>query len=248
MTTSGLHAAPGSASEHRSSTGTSTCDRQRILSIACVQARGLLRVRRQGLEPRTRGLRARTRWCRRGLAYAGGCRFRRSAPDGSVVACRLVLATCAAIEHRSSTAPGGRCSIGGRGGGVVMAAIGLPVSSTICTASALNCGLNLRRCSGMDRSSPVEEALSKILSTPQDPTTGVPGAGRDGPRRADPSGRPARRPNPRIPPRRLTSPLTDPIRQCSGKEQGAPGTARRDHPAQRVAARPARRDPRRSLR
>ena len=78
-------------------------------------------VRRQGLEPRTRGLRARTRWCRRGLAYAGGCRFRRSAPDGRVVACRLVLATCAATEHRSSTASDGRCSTGGRGGGVVMA-------------------------------------------------------------------------------------------------------------------------------
>jgi hypothetical protein len=29
----------------------------------------------------------------------------------------------------------------------------LPVSITICTASALNCGLNLRRCSGMNRSS-----------------------------------------------------------------------------------------------
>ena len=29
----------------------------KILSIACVQVRGLLRVRRQGLEPRTRGLR-----------------------------------------------------------------------------------------------------------------------------------------------------------------------------------------------
>jgi hypothetical protein len=32
-------------------------------------------------------------------------------------------------------------------------AIGLPVEITICTASALNCGLNLRRCSGMNRSS-----------------------------------------------------------------------------------------------
>src|SRR3954468_15320074 len=31
--------------------------------------------------------------------------------------------------------------------------MGLPVSITICTASALNCGLNLRRCSAMDRSS-----------------------------------------------------------------------------------------------
>ena len=56
MVTSGLHGAPIPANEHRSSTGTSTCDRQRILSIACVQVRGLLRVRRQGLEPRTRGL------------------------------------------------------------------------------------------------------------------------------------------------------------------------------------------------
>ncbi len=32
-------------------------------------------------------------------------------------------------------------------------AMGLPVSSTICTASALNCGLNFLRCSGMDGSS-----------------------------------------------------------------------------------------------
>src|SRR3954467_5914077 len=31
--------------------------------------------------------------------------------------------------------------------------MGLPVSITICTASALNCGLNRRRCSAMDRSS-----------------------------------------------------------------------------------------------
>jgi hypothetical protein len=46
-------------------------------------------------------------------------------------------------------------------------AIGLPVSITICTASALNCGLNLRRCSGMDRSSQSSrESLSKIFNTP----------------------------------------------------------------------------------
>src|SRR4051794_22732470 len=31
--------------------------------------------------------------------------------------------------------------------------MGLPVSITICTASALNCGLNRRRCSTMNRSS-----------------------------------------------------------------------------------------------
>src|SRR5947208_4232969 len=31
--------------------------------------------------------------------------------------------------------------------------MGLPVSITNCTASALNCGLNRRRCSAMDRSS-----------------------------------------------------------------------------------------------
>jgi hypothetical protein len=47
-------------------------------------------------------------------------------------------------------------------------AIGLPVSITICTASALNCGLNWRRCSGIDRSSQSpRESLSKIFNTPQ---------------------------------------------------------------------------------
>ncbi len=60
IVTSGLHRAPVSAIEHRSSTGTSTCDRQKILSIACVQVRNLPRVRRQGLEPRIRGLRGRS--------------------------------------------------------------------------------------------------------------------------------------------------------------------------------------------
>jgi hypothetical protein len=70
-------------------------------------------VRRQGLEPRTRGLRARTRACRRGPGRAGWCRFRRSAPDGSAVVCRPVSVACAATEHRSSTAIGDRCSIGG---------------------------------------------------------------------------------------------------------------------------------------
>jgi hypothetical protein len=88
MMTSGLHRAPDSASEHRSSTGTSTCDRQKILSIACVQVRGLLRVRRQGLEPRTRGLRARTRSYRPGSACASSCRSagqqRVAGPSGAV--------------------------------------------------------------------------------------------------------------------------------------------------------------------
>ena len=47
-------------------------------------------------------------------------------------------------------------------------AMGLPVEITICTASALNCGLNLRRCSGMNRSSQSgRESLSKIFNTPQ---------------------------------------------------------------------------------
>ena len=32
------------AKEHEKSTGTTTCDRQEILSIACVQVRGLIRV------------------------------------------------------------------------------------------------------------------------------------------------------------------------------------------------------------
>ena len=54
---------------------------------------------------------------------------------------------------------------------------------------------------------------------PADPTTGTPTAGQDRPRRADRTGRPPRRPHPRIPPRRMTSPsaLTDPIRRCSAR-------------------------------
>jgi hypothetical protein len=99
MVTSGLHGAPVSASEHRSSTGTSTCDRQRILSIACVQVRGLLRVRRQGLEPRTRGLRARTRSYRPGSACASSCRFRRSATTRRAVGCCPVPPRSTATEH-----------------------------------------------------------------------------------------------------------------------------------------------------
>jgi len=106
MVTSGLHRAPVSASEHRSSTGTSTCDRQRILSIACVQVRGLLRVRRQGLEPRTRGLRARTRSYRPGSACASSCRSRRSATSRRAVGCRPMPPRSTATEHRWSTATG----------------------------------------------------------------------------------------------------------------------------------------------
>src|SRR3954465_3883736 len=45
-------------------------------------------------------------------------------------------------------------------------AIGLPVSSTIWTASALNCGLNLRRCSGMDRSSQQRVTVQDRWYTP----------------------------------------------------------------------------------
>jgi hypothetical protein len=54
---SGLHAAPVSAIEHRSSTEQSTRDIQTILLAANLEVTALLRVRRQGLEPRTRGLR-----------------------------------------------------------------------------------------------------------------------------------------------------------------------------------------------
>jgi hypothetical protein len=58
IATSGLHAAPVPATEHRSSTDQSTQDSSTILTDANTQVRDLLRVRRQGLEPRTRGLRA----------------------------------------------------------------------------------------------------------------------------------------------------------------------------------------------
>jgi hypothetical protein len=78
-------------------------------------------VRRQGLEPRTRGLRARTRSCRHGPVGAGRCRFRRSASGGCAAMCRSVSITSAATEHRSSTAPGVRCSIVIRVGGAVQA-------------------------------------------------------------------------------------------------------------------------------
>ena len=98
METRGLHAAPVSASEHRSSTGTSTVDGRTILPFGYVQVRDLLRVRRQGLEPRTRGLRARTRSCRPGSARAS-CMGGHRAP----------------IEHRRTI----RCSIDRPGGGVV---------------------------------------------------------------------------------------------------------------------------------
>jgi hypothetical protein len=67
--------------------------------------------RGQGLEPRTRGLRARTCRCRRGPTAAIWCRFRRSAPDRGVALCRLVSASCAATKHRWSTATGIRCSV-----------------------------------------------------------------------------------------------------------------------------------------
>jgi hypothetical protein len=76
--TSGLHAAPGSASEHRSSTGTSTVDRQTILPTAYVQVRDLLRVRRQVLEPRTRGLRGQSSPIRRTTTSDSACPYRRS--------------------------------------------------------------------------------------------------------------------------------------------------------------------------
>ena len=62
--TSGLHTAPVSATEHRSSTDQSTRDTQTISLAANLQVTALLRVRRQGLEPRTRGLRVGSRGCR----------------------------------------------------------------------------------------------------------------------------------------------------------------------------------------
>jgi len=49
--TSGLHTAPVSATEHRSSTDQSTRDTQTISLAANLQVTALLRVRRQGLEP-----------------------------------------------------------------------------------------------------------------------------------------------------------------------------------------------------
>jgi hypothetical protein len=69
--TSGLHAAPVSATEHRSSTEQSTRDTQMILLAANLQVTALLRVRRQGLEPRTRGLRVRKGQCRIDLLDVG---------------------------------------------------------------------------------------------------------------------------------------------------------------------------------
>jgi hypothetical protein len=57
--TRGLSGTPISANEHRSSTGNGRCDQQVMLLIASVQVKDLLLVRRQGLEPRTRGLRVR---------------------------------------------------------------------------------------------------------------------------------------------------------------------------------------------
>src|SRR5690349_5044256 len=63
--TSGLHAAPVSATEHRSSTDQSTRDTQTISLAANLQVTALLRVRRQGLEPRTRGLRGQSSPIRR---------------------------------------------------------------------------------------------------------------------------------------------------------------------------------------
>ena len=45
----------------------------------------------------------------------------------------------------------------------------LPVPSTICTASALNCGLNFRRCSGMDASSQEEVPVQDPWYTPMHP-------------------------------------------------------------------------------
>jgi hypothetical protein len=47
--------------------------------------------------------------------------------------------------------------------------LGRPVSSTICTVSALNCGLNRRRHSGMNTSSLDQEDLFKIVGAPQRP-------------------------------------------------------------------------------
>jgi hypothetical protein len=42
-------------------------------------------------------------------------------------------------------------------------AIGLPVESTICTASARNCGLNLRRCPGTEQILSVESHCPRSL-------------------------------------------------------------------------------------
>ena len=74
-------------------------------------------MRRQGLEPRTRGLRARIQPCRHSAARVDWCRFRSSAPYCRVALCQLVSVTSAATEHRWSTAIGSRCSVGRRGGG-----------------------------------------------------------------------------------------------------------------------------------
>src|SRR4051812_15462151 len=51
--------------------------------------------------------------------------------------------------------------------------MGFPVSITICTASALNCGLNRRRCSAIDRS-------SQSRGPVQDPWYTPAGVSRDG--------------------------------------------------------------------
>lgn len=72
--------------------------------------------------PATRAIQyVQTRDEHREIPRSAWCRFRRSASEGGAVVCRLVSATCAATEHRWSTAPGSRCSIGARGGGVVKA-------------------------------------------------------------------------------------------------------------------------------
>jgi hypothetical protein len=114
--TSGLHTAPISATEHRASTGQSTRDIQTILAAANLQVTALLRVRRQGLEPRTRGLRVRYVMYRPVPPDVISCHFHWSTPSHCVASCRLVPVVRAATEHRSSTAAGRRCSIDERAG------------------------------------------------------------------------------------------------------------------------------------
>ena len=99
--TSGLHGAPVSASEHRSSTGTSTVDGQTILPTAFTQVRDLFRVRRQGLEPRTRGLRIAKGECRIGFSDVGFLMLFLPVNDES--ACRHVSAHADAYVAASST-------------------------------------------------------------------------------------------------------------------------------------------------
>jgi hypothetical protein len=118
MATSGLHAAPVSASEHCSSTGRPhATDKRSRRSHVCSQKPAT------GAPPGTRTpsprIKSRTCSCRRLPEGAGRCHLRRlSEPASSVVQCRPVLASSTATEHLSSTATTLRCSAGGLDGGV----------------------------------------------------------------------------------------------------------------------------------